>query len=73
MMTFTVRSHIGKDGVLNLQVPVRVQDTDVEVVVVLQPQPLSVNKTKEAGYPYAFFEETFGSLPDLVLEPTSNF
>jgi hypothetical protein len=32
METITVHSHVGEDGVLNLQVPLLVTNTDLEVV-----------------------------------------
>lgn len=64
MMTFTVRSHVGKDGILNLQVPTEIRDSDVEIVVVIQPQKVG-KQVQESGYPQFFFEETFGSLPEL--------
>jgi hypothetical protein len=65
MVTFTVRSHVGKDGVLNLQLPIGVTDTDVEVVVVLQPKIDTAKNSQDLGYPSLFFQETFGSIPDL--------
>ncbi|HAG84255.1 MAG TPA: hypothetical protein DCL61_24630 [Cyanobacteria bacterium UBA12227] len=37
METIKLRSHIGKDGILLLQMPAEFRDTSVEVVVVVQP------------------------------------
>ena len=73
MVTFTVRSHVGKDGVLNLQLPTGIKDSDVEIVVIVQPQR-EPKWIQDSGYPRLFFEETFGSLPELSeLEPVGNY
>jgi short-subunit dehydrogenase involved in D-alanine esterification of teichoic acids len=44
METIKLRSHIGKDSLLRLQMPTEFKDTSVEVVVVIQP--LSSEETK---------------------------
>ncbi|MFB8792452.1 MAG: hypothetical protein U7123_27305 [Potamolinea sp.] len=44
METIKLRSHIGTDGILLLQMPAEFKDTAVEVVVVVQP--LSSEETK---------------------------
>lgn len=44
METIKLRSHIGTDGLLLLQMPAEFKDTSVEVVVVVQP--LSPQETK---------------------------
>lgn len=44
METMKVRSHIGTDGILKIQMPDDLKDTAVEVVVVVQP--LSSEETK---------------------------
>jgi hypothetical protein len=44
METMKLRSHIGKDGILQIEMPTDFKDTAVEVVVVLQP--LSSEETK---------------------------
>jgi hypothetical protein len=35
--TVRLRSHVGNDGVLHLEVPLGVQNADLEVVLVVQP------------------------------------
>ena len=66
MQSITVKSHVGADGVLNLQIPLGVSETDVEVHVVVQPlgpsEPRAATEAK--GWPAGFFEETFGSFSD---------
>lgn len=37
METMKLRSHIGADGILQIQAPTDLKDTPVEVVVVIQP------------------------------------
>ncbi len=44
METMKLRSHIGSDGILQIQMPADFKDTSVEVVVVVQP--LSSEETK---------------------------
>jgi len=39
METMKLRSHIGADGILQIQTPTDLKDTPVEVVVVIQPLP----------------------------------
>jgi hypothetical protein len=37
MQTVKLRSHVGEDGVLRLNVPIGLNNTDLEVIVVVQP------------------------------------
>lgn len=60
MTSIKLKSHVGSDGVLTLQVPVGIKDADLEVMVIVQPTP----KPEELGWPPGFFEKTFGSIPD---------
>jgi hypothetical protein len=70
MHSVTLRSHVGADGILNLQVPVGLQDTDLEVMVIMQPLLTNAIKSPEnSGWPPGFFEQTFGSIPDLERPP----
>jgi hypothetical protein len=48
MQMIKVRSRIGSDGMLHLQIPVGIKDTDLEVIVVFQPvAPETEAKTPE--------------------------
>ncbi len=48
MQTVTLRSHVGEDGVLRLDVPLEIVNTDLEVTVVVQPiAPLPSTKSHE--------------------------
>lgn len=37
MQTVKLRFHVGEDGVLRLNVPIKLNNTDLEVIVVVQP------------------------------------
>ncbi len=64
--TITLESHVGRDGVLNLRVPVEMSDVDVRVDLTLEPLDTARgNRTpEELGWPPGFFEKTAGSIPD---------
>jgi hypothetical protein len=67
-----VRSHVGADGVLHLDIPTTMKDEDVEVTVTLKPVVDQPQKTpEELGWSPGFFEETAGCLADdpIVREP----
>jgi hypothetical protein len=68
METIKLKTHVGSDGILKLEVPVNVRDADLEIVVVMQPSETPVN---ELGWPVGFFEETYGSLADDPIERPS--
>ncbi len=61
METIVVKTHVGGDGVLKLELPIGVPDVDCEVVVKVQPR-----MTREEWL--AFVEETAGSLADDPIE-----
>ena len=69
MQSIKVRSHVGSDGILHLDVPVGIHDVDLEVIVTVQSvTALKVKTPEELGYPTDFFERTFGCLRDEHLE-----
>ncbi len=63
MQTITLRSHVGEDGIMHLQVPVGKTDVDLEVVVIIQPSTLAekANTPEARGWPLGFFERTAGA------------
>lgn len=67
MQSVTLRSHVGADGMLNLQIPVALKDIDVEVVLTMRPVDKGEleNLAQANGWPPGFFEATFGCLPEL--------
>lgn len=62
MQSVTVRSHIGADGILNLQIPVELKDVDVEVVVTMRPLEIDEIEAlaQSNGWPLGFFTQTMG-------------
>jgi hypothetical protein len=73
MRSIKVRSHVGADGMLHLNIPLDLADRDVEVMVIYQPlETESKTKTsQELGWTPGFFENTFGAWEGepLVREP----
>lgn len=57
METITLHSRVGADGVLKLQVPVKLTNTDLDVVLIVQPV---ASGGQELGWPAGFFEEVAG-------------
>ncbi|MGA2490164.1 MAG: hypothetical protein ABSF99_08255 [Anaerolineales bacterium] len=57
MQSLTLRTHVGKDGVLKLETPVGVKNTDLEIILVVNPieagKPVS-------EWPVGFFTEVIG-------------
>jgi hypothetical protein len=62
MRSILIRSRVGADGVLHLDIPSGLAETDVEVIVVLQPvsQP-ALGHTEDLGWSSGFFESVVGS------------
>ncbi len=61
-----LKSHVGDDGVLKLNLPTRFRNYRMDVLVVMQP--LEEEEVDEMGWPIGFFEETYGSLADDPIE-----
>lgn len=57
METITLNSHVGSDGLLKLEVPVKTKDADLEVVLIVQPLRSPV---ASGGWSAGFFEEVAG-------------
>jgi hypothetical protein len=66
MESVKVRTRVGRDGILNLRIPVGLSETDVDVVVVFQgvsPRPAATGP-EALGWPPGYFEQTYGSFRD---------
>jgi len=63
MQSIKVRSHVGGDGMLHLQLPVGITDTEVEVIVVFQriPPATEAKTPEDLGWSPGFFETVIGS------------
>ena len=77
MQSITLRSHVGSDGILHLDVPVGVHDADFEVTVTLKAvtHPSETKTPEELGWSPGFFERTFGAWvgEPLVREPQGEY
>lgn len=77
MQSVTVHSHVGSDGVLNLQIPVELKDVDVEVIVTMRPlETCDLETIAQAnGWPPGFFTNVIGSWKGdpLVREPQGDY
>jgi hypothetical protein len=61
MRSILIRSRVGADGVLHLDVPSNLVETDVEVMVILQPvRPSDLGRTEELAWSTGFFESVVG-------------
>jgi len=61
MQSIKLKSHVGEDGVLQLQLPVGVKNTDLEIIVVFQAvkvdsKPSEAKTPEELGYSREFIE-----------------
>ncbi len=72
MKSLTLRTHVGKDGILKLETPIGITDAELEVVLVLHPveqaQPFS-------EWPDNFFTEIIGGWEGapLIREPQGSY
>jgi hypothetical protein len=58
MKSITLRSHVGRDGILKLQVPEDLKDLDVTVTI--QSVTPSPKTSENLGWQPGFFEEVVG-------------
>jgi hypothetical protein len=69
MKSIQIKSHVGKDGILHLQVPVDISDQEIEVLLVLQPvDQKTVDMPGSSGWPPDFFKITAGAFKDNPLK-----
>lgn len=61
MQMIKLDTHVGKDGILKLELPLDVSDMDLEVLVVVQ-------RKEKREWPPDYFERTAGSLADDPIE-----
>jgi len=69
MKSVQIKSHVGKDGILRLQVPVDISDQEIEVLLVLQPvDRKTADKPESFAWPPDFFKITAGAFKDNPLK-----
>ncbi len=62
MRSILIRSRVGADSILHLDVPSNLVETDVEVIVILQPVHQSdLGRSVEFAWSTGFFESVVGS------------
>jgi hypothetical protein len=66
MDTLKLKTHIGDDGVLKLELQTGVVNRDLEVLIVLQA--LETQAVDDLGWPVGFFDRTYGALADDPIE-----
>jgi hypothetical protein len=72
MQSLTLRTHVGKDGILELKMPIGIIDKDLEVILVVQ----AVDDVKPvAEWPANFFTKIIGGWDGapLTREPQGNY
>ena len=75
MRSISIRSRVGTDGMLHLEVPSDFVDTEVEVMVIVQPATQSRADRAEDSWSPGFFESVVGSWQGepLVREPEGDY
>jgi hypothetical protein len=71
MKSIKLKSHVGDDGVLQIQIPVGFKNEDLEVMVIFQPlksRDSSSSTVESRGWQPGFFEEVIGSWKGEPLE-----
>jgi hypothetical protein len=77
MRSIKLKSRIGSDGILHLDIPVGLTDKDLDVMIIFQatePQA-TVSAPESLGWPSGFFERTAGSIQDetFIRHPQGDF
>ncbi|BAY78723.1 hypothetical protein NIES25_51990 [Nostoc linckia NIES-25] len=68
MKSIKIRSYVGEDGVLHLDIPLEMKETELEVTVTLKPIKkqttfLEEEKLSQLGW-HEFIDKTYGCLAD---------
>lgn len=66
MEAMKFRARVGRDGILQLEMPDELWGQEVEAIVVLQP--LKEMETGRLGWPIGFFDRTYGAFADNPIE-----
>ncbi len=75
MQSIKIRSRVGEDGILHLNIPLGMKDKEVEVMVIYQSVETGTKTPEDLGYPPGFFEQTYGSCQDdpIVIDYEGDF
>jgi len=72
MRSFKIKSNVGKDGILRLQLPVNTPEQEVEIIVVMQTIHKQAEKRSEIigkGLPDYFFQDVVGGWSGDLVRP----
>ncbi len=69
MEIIKLRSHVGTDGNLHLDIPIGLTDTDLEVTVTVES--VKADPATDLGWSSGFFEKTAGAWEGELLERES--
>lgn len=66
MENIQLKTQIGEDGILRVQMPATVKNTHLEVLIVFQPttDTTEAKTVRKQGWPPDFFNRTWGSCAD---------
>lgn len=66
MQSIKLRSHVGSDGILHLEIPLDIADKEIEVMVIYQQlEPSAQAKTTQnVAWPSSFFEHIYDIYQD---------
>lgn len=72
MQSHTIHAHVGRDGILKLEMPVGIANTDLEIILILNPLGTA---RPAAEWPRNFFTEILGGWEGapLVREPQGTY
>ncbi len=76
MQSVKLHSHVGRDGILKLEVPVGLSEVDLEVVVIVHPikKTPTARAAQRAGWSPDFFKRIAGAWKgELVREPQGEY
>ncbi len=71
METLKLRTHIGSDGLLKLEMPTGLANREIELLVVMQT--IEDKPVDALGWPIGFFDRTYGALADDPIERPIDF
>ena len=75
MQSIKIRSRVGEDGILHLDIPLGMKDKEVEVMVIYQSVETATQTPEDLGYPPGFFEQTYGTCQEdpIVIDYEGDF
>jgi hypothetical protein len=65
METIKIKTRVGDDGILKIELPAYAANRELDVVIVIQPRDEAVDAL---GWPIGFFDRTYGALADDPIE-----